>query len=496
MSSIVDGTNRDAESPPVAGSIAARWPSEAAGSLYDRGGMDGAIWWRWWAIAAFAHVVGAPTTEGMVGRGLANIAVGWLAIAVIVRPDHRLARTALAAAIVGSALVEAPLIGNHWWLAAAVSAAALAAGAWRQDPAPGQPGFVRRFAPSARLILLVFYSFAAFAKLNSGFLDPIESCARFFANQSLSFWQLPEVAGDSPIAPVLPWIALIVELSVPVLLVVRRTRRFGVFLAVVFHLVLTLDLRQHFYDFTLVLLALFALFAPPRFLAALDRSLPRLRLGGGWPWIALFGAQVVAFHLELPGPTRRIAVAVGWATWLALAGFIGRGLVAAWRDRWPEEPEPLPLRPANLLSIALVALTLLNGLSPYLELKTATGFNMYANLTTADGSSNHLVVARTAGLREDQSATVEILASDDAGLASYADTGFALSVANLADYLAGHPAVTVTYRLDGAVIEHRPDHPGPIEPEAMGWAEERFALFRAVPMADPPACQNVWLPAR
>lgn len=469
-------------------------------ALCDRGGMNAAIWWRWWAIAAFAHVVGASSGDGMIGRGLANIAVGWLALAVIVRPEHRLARTGLAAAIVVSAVVEAPLIGNHWWLAAAISTAALLARPWRPEPIPGgdpgQRGFVDRFAPTARVILLVFYSFAAFAKLNSGFLDPVESCARFFANQGLSFWRLPEVAGDGSVAPVLPWIALVVELAVPVLLVTRRTRRLGVFVAVVFHLLLTLDLRQHFYDFTLVLVPLFALFAPASFLAAIDRALPRLRLGGGWPWIGLFGAQVVAFHLTLPGPIRRIAVAVAWATWLALAVFIGRGLLAAWQERRAESIEPISLRPANLAGVALAAVVVLNGLSPYLELKTATGFNMYANLTTADGTSNHLVVSRTAGLRRDQAATVEVLSSDDDGLAAYADTGFALPVVNLQDYLADHPEVSVEYRLDGVVVDHRPGHPGPVAPSAMGWAAERFALFRAVPMADPPACQNVWLPAR
>jgi len=482
VSSIVAQGRRDRERPDQA---------PIGPATCDRGGMNAAIWWRWWAIAALAHVLGAPSAAGMVGRGLANIVVGWLAIAVIVRPDHRLVRTALAGAIVASAVVEAPLIGNHWMLAAAISAAALLARPWRADP-----GFLERFAPTARVILLVFYSFAAFAKLNSGFLDPVESCARFFANQGLSFWRLPEVTGDGPIAPALPWIALVVELSVPVLLVMRRTRRLGVVVAVVFHLLLTLDLRQHFYDFTLVLVPLFALFAPASFLAAIDRALPRLRLGGGWLWIGLFGAQVVAFHLSLPQPARRIAVAVAWTTWLALAGVIGRGLLAARRAERPETTEPIAFRPANLAGIALVTIVVLNGLSPYLELKTATGFNMYANLATADGTSNHLIVSRTAGLRRDQASTVEILSSDDDGLAAYADTGFALPVVNLQDYLADHPDVSVEYRLDGSVVEHRPDRAGPLAPSAMGWAVERFALFRAVPLADPPACQNVWLPAR
>ena len=48
---------------------------------------DVAIWWRWWAIAAFAHVVGTPTVDGDLGRGVPNLIVGWIALAVLVRPD-------------------------------------------------------------------------------------------------------------------------------------------------------------------------------------------------------------------------------------------------------------------------------------------------------------------------------------------------------------------------------------------------------------------------
>ncbi|MEM9561348.1 MAG: hypothetical protein AAGA93_01940 [Actinomycetota bacterium] len=472
--------------------------------------MNVDIWWRWWAFAAIAHVLGAPTGDGWSGRGLANVVVGWVAIAVVARPDLRVGRVALAAAIVVSAFVEAPLLGNHWWLAAVVSLAALAARPWTDDD-----GFAGRFAPTARVLLLVFYSFAAVAKLNTGFLDPVESCARFFANQALDFWRLPLIPGDGAMAPVLPYPVLLIELAVPVLLVVPRTRRFGVWLAIAFHLVLTLDLRQHFYDFTLVLVPLFSLFAPPSLLASIDRSLPRLDLGRGRPWMALVAIQVAAFHLPVFGPAesgaRTVAIRVAWVMWLVLLVSIALGMVLAWRsgadrsvraagdhdvDATDPSPHPVRLRPAGVAGVALVLLALFNGLAPYLEVKTATGFNMYANLVTADGETNHLVIRRTAGLRDAQGATVEIIEADDDGLAAYASSGFALPVANLRDYLADHPGVSVTYRLGGEVVRHRPDAPGPLTPEPLGWFEERLVLFRAVPLADPPACQNVWLPAR
>lgn len=468
---------------------------------------DLAIWWRWWAIAAYAHVVGAPGTDGDWARNVANVAVGWLAIAVILQPGRPASRTALAVAIVVSAVAEAPLIGNHWWVAAVVSLAALAARPWSGD----EEGFAARFLPTARLILLTFYSFAALAKLNSGFLDPVESCARFFANQTLSFFQLPEVPGGSPAVSAMAWATFGIEAAVPILLLLRPTRRAGVWLAILFHLSLTLDLRQHFYDFTLVLVPLFALFAPPSLLRAVDRAMPSSRILGGGPWAMAAGLQVAAFHLPLGVTARALAVVFAWSMWVVLLALILRGLYLAWRsgaDR-PGSTDggeresgfwPVSLRPPGVAAVVLVAVVLLNGLSPYLELKSATGFNMYANLLTANGESNHLVIRRTAGLRGGQGETVEIVESNDDGLASYADSGFTLPVANLADYLADHldddPDLTVTYRLADGTVETAPSPEATIQPEPMAWWAERFLLFRAVPVADPPACQNAWFPAR
>ena len=67
------------------------------------------------------------------------------------------------------------MLGNHWLLAGIVSLAYLLT--WGQWDS---------FEPAARVILLLFYGFAAFAKINSGFLDPTTSCGVFYANQALT----------------------------------------------------------------------------------------------------------------------------------------------------------------------------------------------------------------------------------------------------------------------------------------------------------------------
>ncbi len=241
-------------------------------------------------MAAFAHVVANTRGDELTARGVVNGLTGAAAIAIVARPADRRLHVLLPTAIVVSAFTEAPLLGNHWWLAAAVSAAAVVARPWRSIDR-----WWTHFAPTGRLVLIVFYSFAAFAKLNSGFFDPVQSCARFFANQSFDFWGLPTVGEGSGLARVLPFAVAAIELSVPVLLVFGRTRRFGVWLGIAFHLVLALDLRQHFFDFTFVLIPLFLLFAPPGTLTRIDQRLPKMTWLGQ-SCLALIAGYMIFAH--------------------------------------------------------------------------------------------------------------------------------------------------------------------------------------------------------
>ena len=67
------------------------------------------------------------------------------------------------------------------------------------------------------------------------------------------------------------------------------------------------------------------------------------------------------------------------------------------------------MRLPGLAAWVLVAIVVANGLTPYLELKTALGFNMYANLVTVAGDSNHLVVRRTAHVLPVQDDLLEVV---------------------------------------------------------------------------------------
>jgi hypothetical protein len=141
------------------------------------------------------------------------------------------------------------------------------------------------------------------------------------------------------------------------------------------------------------------------------------------------------------------------------------------------------------------ALVLLNGLSPFLELRTAYAFNMYSNLETADGTSNHYLVPRTLPVTDYQSDLVTVLQSSDPNLELYATSKFDIPFLQLRDYLSQHPDVSLQYRRGGVVhdVARASDDPALVEP-VPSWQSKLFA-FRSLDQTTPNRCQPVFYPA-
>jgi len=436
---------------------------------------------RLWGIALVAHVVGnwaQPDIPEPIGW--ANLAVGLTGVILAVRPN-RAVLIGASSLVVVSVLLEMPVTGNHWVVAGLISMAILAAG--------GRPEL---FMTPARLVLLIFYGFAAFAKLNSGFFDPTASCAVFYANQWLNGLGIDPVPTGSAAAVIAIWGSVLVELSVPVMLVWRRTRVAGVIVGSLFHTVISFDLNQHFYDFTAVLLPLFLLFAPPDMVRKADLAWNAV---SGWArrlvtigFGLLAGVMVVAAVSPIRSATPGLVTAAPFALWVPFAVWWSIVLV---RSTAPGEPITWTMRPVALL---VVVATFLNGLTPYLELKTAYSFNMYANLLTAGGESNHFLIQRTVPLREGYESPVEILDTSDEALLGYRDLGYLIAYPEFRRYLAGRPEASVEYRRGGVVYQVRrvANNLALSAPVPFWW---RLFPLRAVDTLRPPRCQDVFLPA-
>ena len=173
-----------------------------------------------------------------------------------------------------------------------------------------------------------------------------------------------------------------------------------------------------------------------------------------------------------------------WVPYLAFAAWLMLGARAAVHLPWRLEP----------VTALVVALVFVNGLTPYLEVKTAYGFNMYANLVTSNGRSNHLLVRRTWPVRRDQERPVEILSSGDHRLQRYATLGYLLPWPSFRAFLAANPDASVTYRREGETLSLRraSDRPDLVAPVPWWW---RWMPLRAIDSRDPARCQAVFLPA-
>ena len=457
-----------------------------------------------WALAAIWHLLGNPLTASSLTQLLLVAGAG----AVLWRPGQVGPLALLAVAGVVTMWSEAPQLGNHWLLAALVDLALLLAvgvgiARRRWDNATD---LAERFLPVARLCLLGFYFFASFAKLNSAFFDRSVSCATFYFNEStasigLEALPLRETAG-------LEWAVIVgtaaIELAIPWLLLFRRTRHVGVVVALGFHALLAIDRTHQFFDFSSVLAALFVLFLPPTFgvwvaervgsvrarLLLRHEGAPRL-VHLGLVAVAVLAGLLVAFNALTP---RRLLL-LGWLPWQVFAVGLFVAVVRYLRQR-PSTPDRQALRVGHVVFLLLPLVVVFNGLTPYLELKTGFGWNMYSNLRTVDGDTNHYVVPKTVPLTDIQADLVVILDTDDPALRRYRDDDLSLTWLQLRAYLSEHPDVAIRYRrgLVTTSLLHASDDPELVEPIPL-W-QEKLQLFRAVSEREPERCQPTFGAAR
>jgi hypothetical protein len=403
---------------------------------------------------------------------------------------------------------EAPELGNHWFLAGLVDLALLFAVAvgvvrrrWRDAT-----DLADRFFPVARWCLLGFYFFASFAKLNSAFFDRSVSCATFYFDEStdsvgLSALQLDGAAG-------LQWAVIVataaIELSIPWLLLFRRTRNLGVVVGLAFHTVLAIDRSHQFFDFSSVLAALFILFLPSssgvwvaeRLGSIRARLLLRDERAPKYVHLTLVAVPVLAgMAVAFDVLTPRQALLVGWLPWQVFALLLLAATLRYLQQR-PPEPSRRALRIGHVAYLLVPLLVFVNGLTPYLELKTGFGWNMYANLRTVDGETNHYIVRRTLPLTDAQDELVEVLDTDDPALRVYIARDYLLTWQQLRSYLADHPDTRIRYRRGDATValEHASDDPDLVRPLPL-W-QEKLQLFRAVDDQDPERCVPAFGPAR
>ncbi len=350
---------------------------------------------------------------------------------LLLRPTQPLRFAALGLVLAVALFAEMPAINNHGLLIffIAVTAVAvyadLAVRGPRRRPRPA--AYYETLAPVLRAVVAVLYFWAVVQKLNTGFFNPDVSCAAM----ELGTLRRHAVFGVGlDFLPGGPWTrtpaiygTLIIETAIPTLLLIRRTRMFGVALGVGFHLVLGVSYPA----FSALLFAVFSVFLPPAFwggvrrlaegVAATSRVFEMARriwlaLGQAYPLaaVAVLGVFLFAgdsWSVHVSGDWKRSVWFVYGLTCLGLLAVLALRTQEAFGDR-----EVFATRIPRLLWIVPILL-FANGLGPHVGFKSTLSFAMSSNLRTAEGRTNHLFLPASLQIWDHGRDLVEIEDSSD-----------------------------------------------------------------------------------
>lgn len=360
--------------------------------------------------------------------------------------------------------IRLPRVPNHSILAAAIDITILAAAGWLAMSTRSRridlTKLYRSFAPVVRLELLVLYFYVVFHKLNSGFFNTEHSCGSFM------YLRLAREYPFLPTAEWMRWSAIIltiaIEAAIPVMLVVRRLRLAGVWLAFVFHFALAMDPGDVVFNFSSILISLFFLFLPEESGAVIlgvvtafrDRTLAVLRASSFVAKTAVFlvVAPLAAVLIFRDGIPTGLTFESSRAAWVVYAAAIMSVFVATLRRaplHFQSARELLSVGTRGLLIIP--ALLVINGLLPYVGLKTETSFAMYSNLHTEGGRTNHWLMSPGLQMWNYQRDLVRIHRTSVSRIQRLANRGYLWTYYEFKWMMQEHPDASVTYEHNGVI---------------------------------------------
>ena len=371
-----------------------------------------------WASATLFHLAQSRLYTTSLYYALLTTA----AILLILRPASMLRLTALLTLQLYEIPFQLPYVSNHWLFTAFVNLTILQAVVYlivrdktlRVD----KVSLIRLFAPVVRLEVIILYFFVVLHKLNWSFLTADASCAAMLYNAQHLEGLIP-IAG--PIVKYTIYLTLITETLIPVLLIFRKTRNIGLLVGLLFHGIIGLNYYNGFYDFSGMIFAVYVLFS--------SFSFTNLVAGfsGRWTkWRATFreglrqfntSYLIILFSVFLGGLAALAYLNTHTGDYFRLvwalysSAFIILFLMALKKQFW--QPFSPAFAPPNTLFLLFPALVFVNGISPYLGLKTESSFSMFSNLRTEGGITNHVFMPISLQLFDFQKDMVEVIFSTD-----------------------------------------------------------------------------------
>jgi len=421
--------------------------------------------------------------------GLLELAVLLTCLAVVWSPTRKwiLALAALELVDFGMSLPHMP---NHRLITAGMSFGILLAfgSAAVKKPSAENPPFAN-FASVGRLSLIIVYAYAVFHKLNADFVRVDTSCATVFyghVGRTLPF--LPE---SNLVLQALPYLTLLTEAAIPLLLLSSRTRFLGIWTALFFHSLLAFDVEKHFFDFSSTIFALLSLYLPLSFLDNLRGSLRSRPYLGLQLWRRLFTLLYLSVTFASLFSSNRFGFYVFFGGrqilwWLLNALYVFLFYLGTRKVVW----EDAPLLPRRLLTLLLPALFVINGLCPYLGIKTRSSFDMYSNLRVEGGRSNHFLIRRPLDLFGHMHELYQLRESPDPFLrAELLEPGLLITGFELRRYLSRNPNTPISYSVGDEVriLARASDEEALVKKQS--FIEEKILWYRPVDPRPHANCQ-------
>jgi hypothetical protein len=267
--------------------------------------------------------------------------------------------------------------------------------------------FSKQIIPFSRILCLMVYFFAFFAKLNQGYLDPETSCSVVFVKHVhlLYFqWIFPEF--PDALGYISIYMSILTELLLLPLLYFPRTRLIGVLAGIIFHYFLALDTIKYFINFSSVMYLLLLIVGGELYFSRLfSERIIRTSTKLIFPFALFFFIFFLSSKSSLSGNNGAQLGFSAFVTfshyWLLLALLlIARYLTVTGKELLNPSLDASSLHPFNRnfsfpmygWHYALLILVLAYGVSPYLGLKTRISFTMYSNLWFDKDTSNHLLL--------------------------------------------------------------------------------------------------------
>jgi len=318
----------------------------------------------------------------------------------------------LAVSFLAQSIIALPYLPNHCWVLLFFNLVfcinLLKDLYFNHNPSFGLFGNTKRFT---LWLLVAVYLFAFLSKLNHTYLDPRFSCALVFYDNIERF--LPFLPRNQKFDRLLIYSSLAIEVLIPLLLLFKSSRALAIGLGLAFHFTLSWDLNKYFINFSGVMSCLLLLALPTDFFLFLQKQkntwlkhpiVKRLAFSvelNTFPWLSFFifsslftlGALSELNIYSAPIVFKLLRQLL-WLLFILPLCLVFIAYISTEKSRdLKKSTQAFPL-----YELIILLAVLLNGLSPYLGLKTRTGFNMYSNFRVEAEHSNHLLVSQSLDL--------------------------------------------------------------------------------------------------